>query len=201
MLRLILVIAFVLAVLGATAIMLLGPRAFAETRNVIVPRPTPALKTSKTLKRTWQTGPATIPPEEEAVPRRGAFPSPVKLFARESQPAKAVHAEGKSRQSFLASGSATPKPVVRVSVTTSPMPGGPVTPRVITTVDVARPISMDPDARARADLACLHEDPQARQAFYADLRHKAEQVRAGVPSAEPAAQYPCSAATAASSQR
>ena len=195
MVRLILVILFVLAVLGATAVLLLGPRSFAETRNVIVPRTTPSLKTSKTLKRTWQTGPASIPPEEEIVSRRGAFPAPVKLFAGESQPERLARPAGKSRESLPVSGPAVPKTVARDALTTSSVARGPAAPRVVTVDDVVRPVRVDPEARARADLTCLHEDSQARQAFYADLRRTAEQVRTGVSPTNPATKSTCSAVT------
>jgi hypothetical protein len=68
-------------------------------------------------------------------------------------------------------------------------------------VDVVYPVRVDPEARARADLACLKEDPHARQAFYAALRRTAEQVRAGMPSTEPARQSTCSAVTETPPQR
>jgi len=188
-------------VLGATAVLLLGPQSFAETRNVIVPRPTPSLKSSKTLKRTWQTGPATISPEEELVPRRGTFPAPVRHFAGQGRPERVARPEGKSKEPFLVRRSATAKTVAREGVITSSAARGPVTQPATTVVDAVHPFRVDPEARARADLACLKEDPQARQAFYADLRRTADQVRAGVPSTEPTKQSTCSAVTEAPPQR
>jgi hypothetical protein len=157
MVRLILVILFVLAVLGATAVLLLGPQSFAETRNVIVPRPRPSLKTSKTLKRTWQSGPATISPEEERVPRRRAFPAPVKLFAGEGQPERVARPQEKSREPLLVIGSATPKAVAREGVITSSVARGTVSPPVVTVVDVVRRVRLDPEASARADACPMPE--------------------------------------------
>jgi hypothetical protein len=38
---------------------------------------------------------------------------------------------------------------------------------------------VDPEKRARGELNCLRDNPDARQAFYADLRRTVERVRAG----------------------
>jgi len=200
MVRLILVVVFVLLVLGATAIILLGPAAFAETRNVVVGRPAPAAKSARTLNRTWQNRPATTPPEVEIVPRRTAFPIPV----------KPLNTSAAVRSGTPQIGNSTEHAGVSRRVTLhSPAGSGGFTARhalaaasgaEVTTIDdsLTRPARFDPVSRARADLACLHRDPKARQAFYDDLRRIADQVRAGD---EPSGQNTLSACSAFTEMR
>jgi len=186
MVRLIVVVIFVLLVLGATAIILLGPLSLAETRNMIVGRPTSPPKSVKTLKRTWRNGPATTPPEIEIVPCRTPFPAPVKPLMAAT--------DGQGRQGIVrpARNSSEPAAVSRQAAihhASAPTRLGaqPATAVAgaaeITMIDdsLSRPIRLDPEARARADLTCLHDNAKARQAFYDDLSRTVQQVRGGLP--------------------
>ena len=167
-------------ILAAVEIALLGPVAFAQSRNVVVGRPAPPPKSAKTVKRTWQSGPATTPPEIEIVPRRAAFPRPVNSGSgpegrsKVQPPAASVGPAEASRQSVVRNPSSQIGLVTRYGRTNSKH-------RAIATVEdsLTKPTRPDPVASARSDLTGLRDDPKARQAFYDELRRTADRVRAG----------------------
>ncbi len=190
-------------ILAAVAVILLGPVAFAKSRNVIVGRPTPPPKSARTLRRTWKSGPASTPPEEEIVSRRAPFPSPVRPL-RASVEERSTIRPAKNLGERV---EATPDPAVSDASARAKHPtrrGLPGAARSgITAVDASasQPTRPDPDARARADLACLRDDPKARQAFYDNLLRTADRVRAGEVEPEPRGPSPCSAFAAGQSPR
>lgn len=126
---------------------------------------------SKTMKRTWRSGPASMPLETEVVPPHPSSAPPTvrpqKLSVQGDQKAK-VEEEPVRRSSAGQTLEAT-----RTSA-------APLKPEV-TTVDESRHyrVYVDPEKRAVDELTRLRANPGARQAFYEDLRHTVEKVRAG----------------------
>jgi len=138
---------------------------------------------SAPAKPTWHGGPASTPPEPEAVPPPPAVRPPTKSLILGPQ-------KGRSKLASAAVGS---RPAGSVPLTTSPSrpsdaPARAVnaaTPEAGSGAPGAKPHdytgSPDPEAlRIQDELKRLRDDSEARRNFYDDLRRTVERVRAGL---------------------
>lgn len=120
---------------------------------------------ARILKRTWQTGPASTPPETEVVPsRRSPFPPALRGVT--------LNAEGEKKSA--AAPRVTPTPTA--TLTAKSRSGAAIKPAAVATPKL---VYVDPDKRARNEMNCLSTNAQAREAFYGELRRTVDQVRAG----------------------
>ena len=131
-------------------------------------RPSPPAAHTRTIKRTWQTGPATMPLETEVVPPHpSSAPPAIRVQAFGMQGEKVEKAGGDT-----AAGSHPGSTLVATRASTTLIkPENRVR-------EQSQSSPVDPQRRERDDLSRLRTDPGARQAFYEDLRRTAEAVRA-----------------------
>jgi len=123
------------------------------------------------MKRTWRTGPASMPLETEVVPPR---PSPVPPAVR----AQTLSVQGEQKAKMGEEPARRPSTgSTLAAMRTTAVPSKPV----VTTNNESRHDSgyVSPERRALDELNHLRANPGARQAFYDDLRHTVEQIRAG----------------------
>jgi hypothetical protein len=123
------------------------------------------------MKRTWRTGPASMPLETEVVP---PHPSPVPPAVR----AQTLSVQGEQKAKTGEEPARRPSAgstLAAMRTTAAPLKS------VVTTNNESRHDSgyVDPEKRALDELTHLRANPGSRQAFYDDLRHTVEQIRAG----------------------
>jgi hypothetical protein len=123
---------------------------------------------TRPIKRTWRTGPASMPLETEIVPPHpSSVPPPAKARVL------SIQKEQKAKSEEKTGASAAPTLTATRESTTSSKPE-------VRTIDESRsPDYVDPEKRALDELSQLRANPQARQAFYDNLRHTVDRVRAG----------------------
>jgi hypothetical protein len=129
--------------------------------------PSASVSHTRAIKRTWQTGPASMPLQTEVVPPHPASIPPIIRGQAPATPEgkRAAGLAGNLSGSALA---ATRTPAGRRY-------------NEVTQGKQARPSApyVDPDKKALEDLRQLREDTDARRAFYENLRRTVQQVRSG----------------------
>jgi hypothetical protein len=160
-----------LTILAGESLCLLAIWAFAGTPQTPLPAhpvSPSSHKSSRPVKRTWSTGPASMPLETEVMPlRRSPVPPPVRAQAPSGQAGpKGANTEAAGR--------------VSAGLTLASHPAAVSLKPEITITDESHhlPAPVNSEMRALSDLNRLRADPDARKAFYEDLRRTVEQVRA-----------------------
>jgi hypothetical protein len=166
-------------ILFTCALCFLATFAFAETLQSRPHRSSPAVHT-RTLKRTWRTGPASTPPDTEVLPSHPASIPPALRGTTLSaeQERKAGEAQGARPE---AGSDLAAKRLPAVAEKTA-------------STRTATPISLyvDQEKRARDEMNCLSTNALARQAFYDELRRTVDQARAGQTEMNEKNSAPCS---------
>ena len=124
---------------------------------------------TRTIKRTWRTGPASMPLETEVVPPHpSSVPPPAKALTLSVPGERKGGVEPGGRPSAGSTLGATP-------TSAAPFESD------VSTNDESHnnSVYVDPEKRALSELSSLRANPGARQAFYEDLRRTVERVRAG----------------------
>jgi len=160
-----------LALVGAGfCILASGPRSATPQFQSSARSSQPSRQT-RTIKRTWQNRPASMPLETEVVP---PHPSPIPPIVRDQ--ALGIHSELKANVGDQPAN----RPSAGSTVAATRKAAAPLKTQVTTTEGSdANSEHVNADRRALDDLQGLRADPGARQAFYEDLRRTVEQVRAG----------------------
>lgn len=128
--------------------------------------------THRAIKRTWHSGPASTPPETEAVPSRPPAAPP--RVATTFDPG-AIQKKPASRNAHTVA----PASSIRVAKVLPAAPAGQAPRANADQPDASN--AADPEAqRVQDEFARLREDAGARRAFYDDLLGTVERVRAGV---------------------
>ena len=123
-------------------------------------------------KPTWHGGPASTPPEPEAVPPPPAVRPPAKSLILGSQ---------KERNKLASATPVASPPVGSVPSKTSTTGSNDGLARAVNAKPHDYTGSPDPEAlRVRDELKRLRDDSEARRNFYDDLRRTVERVRAGM---------------------
>ena len=135
-------------------------------------------------KPTWHGGPASTPPEPEAVPPPPAVRPPTKALILGPQKQRSKLASATSVGKPPASSVSPPTPTSRVTDGLAGAVSAP-TPEAGSGAQGVKPHdytdSPDPESlRIRDELKHLRDDSEARRTFYDDLRRTVERVRAGV---------------------
>ena len=165
---------------AGSALCLLGTMALAGmSRKATVARPVNPPVHARAIKRTWPNRPATMPLEVEAVPPHSSFPPSVKSQAISSEAAR------KAAAGLQAGVPARTAPPLAANPSLAVQPGS----AAVSSARAAMSYT-DPEARARDELRCLHNDASSRQAFYNDLRRNVERVRRGEEDASPQEKKP-----------
>lgn len=160
--------AFILLILAGAELCFLGMGASSATQLGQVPGHSAQHSShAKTRKPAWHNGPASTPPETEVVgrlppavpPRVGVLPLDAQGLRNGGAESGAVILAGPTRAATRASAPLLYPQVADQSGSRSV------------------PSCVDGDEGARGELQCLHTHPDARQAFYDDLRRTVERVR------------------------
>ena len=132
--------------------------------------PTPKLsRRPGPIKRTWHSGPATTPPQTEAVLPPRDVPPPAKSQILGGQ------AEEKKAASEKLVGATSADSGLRPSSPSARVPA--IAPNAVLRDD--SDAAIPETQRIRVELERLRNDAGARRAFYDELRRAVEQVRAG----------------------
>ena len=124
---------------------------------------------TKTRKHTWHNGPASMPPDTEIL---GSHPPLVPPRVRDLP----LSSQGEQK------GGAEPqgKPSTAPTLAATRTPAAPLKPEVTPNSELRQDVGcVAPQKSALGEMDCLRAHPDARQAFYDDLRRTVDQVRAG----------------------
>lgn len=129
--------------------------------------PSPPSTHLKTRKPTWHNGPASMPPDTEVLgPHPPSAPPSVRAQILNEQRVREGGKEGKIPAGPALAATRTPAATPKPKVTANNEQNG----------DAA---CGSPDKTAFTEMNCLRTHPDARQAFYDELRRTVEEVRAG----------------------
>ena len=129
------------------------------------------------LKRTWTTGPATMPPDTEVLPPRPSAAPPA---------LRAVSLSVQGERSAA-------RPAEGTHAANSRLAGKSSSPLAPAAAPPTRTNSGESDrvTRVKNQLNCLRDNLDARQAYYNELLRTVEQIRAGVNIAAESTPAPC----------
>ena len=143
-----------------------------------------ASKHASPIKRTWQSGPASLPPVTEVIPARPAASPPRVSAARDSH--TKVTALASANQHRTPATHPVRTATLATAATVQPAPK-------VNTNQPDAAAAVDPEAqRVQDEFARLRADAVARRAFYDDLLRTVERVRAGTQSESPVEEKPVS---------
>ena len=160
-------------ILAGAELCLLATGAYSVTPQARTPvHPSPPSSHTRPIKRTWRTGPASMPLDTEVVPPHPSLCAPDRKAPNAQRAGRTESKDGeRSREEALC----------RFDSCCAAHASAAAFKPEVTTIDESRHYSdyVDPEKRARDEMTRLRTNPGARQAFYEDLRHTVEQVRTG----------------------
>ena len=139
-------------------------------------RPSPPSQRLKAMKYTWHSGPASSPLETELVPPSPSAVPPVaspilKAYTGRKMPTTSNSQEARPAGSVRATNGIPAPALAQAPTANADQPDHPDSPA--------------PEAqRVQDELKHLHDDRQAREAFYDDLRRTVQEVRTAVRSSD-----------------